>query len=81
MATHLHQCRGQLFRIDVAAVALTPGAPAAFFVANIRRIDRGRTVTVRGKRGRQEVCGATEAWAVKNARMLIDCGAWFVSAA
>jgi hypothetical protein len=74
MAHYHHDLHGQQFQIDV-----TPrkaDGDDLIFVARIDRILNGRLIAVRQHDGRREVYGSSEAWALRNARALLDGGAW-----
>ena len=75
MAHYMHDVDGQLFVIDVFPVILPGEIAGQFFEAHIGRLGPTGLVPVANGLGRNEVYGPTEAWAVRNARDLLDAGA------
>jgi hypothetical protein len=74
MGKHFHRVRGQQFQIDVRPVPLD--RHTCFYAACIQRIDGEHLVSVCQHDGLSEVLGSSEQWALRNAKALIDSGAW-----
>jgi hypothetical protein len=76
MASYPHEVSKRRFRIDVTAVQADSTRPN-IFVATVTRVDRTRpTPVVRLDNGEREIYGPSEAWALSNARALLDEGSW-----
>lgn len=74
MAQYQHDMHGQQFQIEVTP--RTVNGDDRIFVARIDRLSEGRLVAVRQHDGRREVYGSSELWALRNAKALLESGAW-----
>jgi len=79
MSKYLHECKGERFEIDVDGLRLDDARAPQCFIARIRKVSgtRPKVVVEKGRR-RREVYGHTEAWALRNAQVVLDCGNWTV---
>lgn len=77
MNRHLREVGGTVFEIDVMPFAIDGACFAQFYVAYVSRLEDQLLVPVRTSRGRREVYGPTEAWALQNACDVLDSGAWW----
>jgi hypothetical protein len=78
MAKYQHECRGTRFDIEVDVLKLADDRPARFFIARIRKTEQAAAAIVEKRSCQREVYGQSEAWALKNARALLDCENWTV---
>ncbi len=77
MTKYQHECNGARFEIEVDGLTLSDESPARFFVAHIRKVGGEKSAIVVEKGTCQrEVYGQTEAWALKNAKALVDRENW-----
>ena len=77
MPIHVHQSKDLTFEIEVVGVPLEAAGAATLFVAFITQTTAvGRHPVVHRRSGLREVYGPTAAWALENARHLVDSGGW-----
>lgn len=74
MARYVHHVGDDTFEIEIVPMALNDGPFAPFFVAHITRLEPAARVQGTGRLRRCEVYGATEAWALQNARDWLAAG-------
>jgi len=78
----VHHAQGRVFEIDVVPVEMDSGrGPATrVFVAYMHLTHDARGTGVRCTSGPREVYGVTEDWALRNARGILDAGAFRLEA-
>ena len=77
MNAHHHRSHGRTFRIEVTpGTTAIDGCEGHLFVARIARLTQGGWQPVCNVKGGREVYGPTERWAIRNAAILLDTGAW-----